>query len=107
RLWHFPGALPDRALAPILAVRLRSARDRQGGGRLRAYGCAELGVDGSVAENSRRTPRFMKASGPAAVHVSRKPAFEAGSNCRNRNRRLARDLEGGTTRGAGPHARAF
>ena len=45
RLRHVPGALPDRAVAAILAVRLRPARDRQGRDRVRADGRIELGAD--------------------------------------------------------------
>src|ERR1700732_719090 len=52
RLRHVPGALPDRAVAAILALQLRSAGDRQGRRRICADGRVQLGLDASVAANS-------------------------------------------------------
>jgi hypothetical protein len=53
RLRHVPGALPDRALAAILAVRLRPAGDRQGDDGICADGRVQLGADARIAANPR------------------------------------------------------
>ena len=53
-LRHVPGALPDRAVAAILAVRLQSAGDREGRDRVDADSRGELGADARVAADPGR-----------------------------------------------------
>src|SRR4029077_12871516 len=53
-LRHVPGALSDRAMAAVLAVRLQPSRHRQGRDRFRAHRSLELGADRGAAEVTGR-----------------------------------------------------
>ena len=49
---HVPGALSDRAVAAVLAVRLQSAGDRESTHRIRADGRVQLGAHARAAADS-------------------------------------------------------
>src|SRR5207302_11146950 len=52
-LRHVPGALSDRAVAAVLAVRLQYAGDRESPHRIRIDGRVQLGADTGAAADSR------------------------------------------------------
>src|SRR5260370_40945350 len=73
RLRHVPGALSDRAVAAILAVRLPSAGHRQSGDRVRTDRRFELGCNGRAAQDSRRDARALIVLASERVGTKRRP----------------------------------